>query len=140
MPLGERGGAAGAGHETIEIDRDTDAAGRNRAAEAGDERRPPGEEGREASERLAQVHVLAAGFRLPRRQFRVRQRAGERQRSAEYPHAENRRAVRHQGRDEARRDEDADADDVGDDDGGRVERAEASFERGASRAAHRLSC
>ncbi len=92
------------------------------------------------AERFAQVDVLAAGFRLPRRQFGVRQRAEERERAAEHPHAENRRAIRQQGRDKAGRDEDADADDVGDDDGGGVERAEASLERSASRADHRLSC
>jgi hypothetical protein len=140
VPRRDRRLVADAWNQLVEIGGDADAAGRNRAAEARDERRPSREKRRQASERFSQVDVLAAGFRLPRRQFGVCQRAGERERAAEHPHAEDRRAVRHQRRDKARRDEDTNADDVGDDDGRRVERAEMSFERGGSRADHRLSC
>ena len=131
MPRRKRRGIGRAGHQPIEVRRDADAAGRDRAAEAGDKRRPAGEKRREAAERLAQIDILAAGLGLPRRELGVGQRAGERQRAAERPHAENRDAARQQRRRRSRACEDADADDVRDDDGGRVERTETAVERGA---------
>src|SRR5215467_5059900 len=139
MPCGERRTTASAGYKSIEISGDADPASRNGAAEASHKRRPPCQEAGEAAECLAQVHVLATSFGLSGGELRVGQRAGKCECAAEQPHAENSGTVRHQRRDETRRDEDADADDVGDDDGGRVERAETSVEGGSCRADHRLS-
>ncbi len=139
MPRGQRRAVAGARHEAIEIDGHADAAGGNRAAEASHERGPAGEKRGQSAEGLAQIDVFAARLRLPRGQFRVGEGARERERAAERPHAEDRDTARQQGGDEARRREDADADDVGDDNGRRIKGSEAAIKRRACRGDHRVS-
>src|SRR5262249_22968482 len=139
MPRADWRLVADAGNQFVEIRGDTDSARRDCAAETGDEGRPAGEKSREAAERLAQVHVFATGLRLPRRKFGIGERAEQRQRAAERPDAENRSAVWQQGRNESRRDEDADADDVGNDDRGGIPWTETPFERRKGRAAEHAS-
>ena len=80
-------------------------------------------------EALAQVDVLAARARAQRSELGVGHRADEREQAAGEPDGEEPDGVRHGLRDDARRDEDADADDVRDDDGGGVEGTETAFER-----------
>ena len=88
------------------------------------------------AERLAQVDVLAARLRAPRGELGVRQRARERERAAGGPDAEHRAGRGQQRGDESGRREDADADDVGDDDDRRVERAEPAVEGARAGAGH----
>ena len=117
-----------AGHESPEIVRRAEGAGGHRAGEPGDERRPPGQEGRQLTVAFPQVDVLAARSRAQRPEFGVRHRAGEGEQPAAQPDREKPQRVRHGLCDDLRRDEDADADDVRDDDGGGVDRAQAAIE------------
>ena len=115
--------------EAAEVIRDAERAGGDGAGKPGHERCPAGEERREAAEALAQVDVLAARARPQRAELGVGHRADEREQAAGDPDAEERDGMRHGLRDDARRDEDADADDVRNDDSGGVERTETAFER-----------
>ena len=125
--------AAGNRQEASEVEGEDHRAGGDRAGEAGDERGPAGEERGDASEPGVQVDVLAAGPRPQRGQLRVGHRAGERQRPGGQPGEEEEGRMRHGRRDLRRREEDAAADDVGDDDRCRVERPEPAFEGGGGR-------
>ena len=116
-------------NEATQIEREHDRAGRDGAGETRHERRPPGQEAGQRSERRAQVDVLAAGARPQRRQLRVGHRAGERQPAAGDPRREERQGARHRRGDLRRREQNAAADDVGDDECGGVERPETAFER-----------
>ena len=116
------------GNETPEVVGHGNRAGRNGPREAGDERRPAGQESGERSVRRAQIDVLAAGTRPERGEFRVRHGARECQQSAGEPHRQHADGMRYNLRDDAGAREDADADDVGDHDRRRIERAEASIQ------------
>ena len=121
-------------NEAADVVGERDGAGGDGAGESGDERRPAGQERRERAVRVAQVDVLAAGARPQRGQLRVRHRAGKREQAAEQP--DGRASPSRSARCRATRighEEDAAADDVGDDDGGRIERAEPPLERRAAR-------
>ena len=89
----ERRGVGRRRHEAADVIRQRDRARRDRAGEAGDERRPPAQEPRRRSVGVAQVDVLAAGVRPQRGELGVRHRAGERQRAAERPDEQNRPRV-----------------------------------------------
>ena len=110
-------------------ERQHDGAGGNRTRESGDEGRPAGQKGRDRPERGAQVHVLSSRARSQRRKFRVGHRAGKREHPARHPGGQEQHRARHGRGDLGRREQDAAADDVGNDERRRVERTEAAFER-----------
>ena len=72
-------------HEAPDVEREDDGAGRDGAGEAGDKRRPAGQERRETAERRAQVDVLATGARPQRGELGIRHRAGKREQAAGDP-------------------------------------------------------
>ena len=119
------------GNEAADVISERDGAGRDRAGETGDERRPSRQERGERTERLAQVDILAPGTGPQRGELGVRHRAGERQGPADQPHTNHRHRLRDELRDEDGNEEDAAAYDVRDDDRGCIERAEAPLERGS---------
>src|SRR6185436_18842055 len=85
------------------------------------------------AEGFPQIDVLTARAGPQRRELRVGHRAGEGKRAARHPRGEEEHRVGHEHRDLRWREEDAAADDVGDDDGGGVERTETPLERGRGR-------
>ena len=105
-----------------------DCARRNRASKAGDKRRPSGQKSREPAEGGVQVNILAARARTQRRQLGIRHRSREGERAARNPGAEKPDGVGNSRRDLRRCEQNAAADDVGNDDGGSIERAEPSLE------------
>ena len=136
MPPREHGRVPRAWNESIQIAGDRHRTKCDGAAEASDKRRPPREEPGQTAEALAQVHVFTAGLRAPRRELGICQGPRERERPAERPDREHGRGARHHRSDDTRRGEDADADDVGNDDGRRVERSQAPIERCGIRKVH----
>ena len=124
----ERRHVAGGRHEPAQVVGRAEGAGRDRAGEACHERRPARQERRERAVPFPQVDVFPARPRAHRAQFGVRQRAGEREQAAGEPHGEKPDRVGHGLCDDLRRDEDADANHVRDDDGGGVDRAQAAIE------------
>src|SRR5207245_5680071 len=101
--------------------------------EACNERSPPGEERRRLAERLAQVHIFAARARPQRRELRICHRARERERATRNPCRQEQRRVGDERGNLRRREQDAAADDVGDDDGRGIERTETALECGRAR-------
>ena len=126
---GEQRRAVGdTGDEAVERDDQEDRARGHRAGEAGHERGPSRQKAGERTEGFAQVDVLAAGLRPQRGQLGVGHRAHEREDSPTDPRQEEPRRVGNCGGNRGRTEQDAAADDIGDDDGGRVEGAESAFE------------
>ncbi len=126
----ERRLVGGGRDEAADVLGETDGAGRDGAGKPGDERRPAGEKRGDRSVGVTQVDVLATGARAQRRELGVRHRAGEREDTAKQPEPQHADPARHEAGDEDRHEEDAAADDVRDDDGGRIERTEPPLERG----------
>ena len=110
----------------VEEDGEPEREPRQAAGGGHEEARPAVEESPQPAVRLADEYVLAAGLRHQHGELGVGQRAREAQQPADDPHGDD-----HPGRadvagHDARLEEDARADDVGDDDGGRGEEAEAA--------------
>jgi hypothetical protein len=97
-------------------------------SEPGDKRRPTGEECGERTVGLAQIDVFTARAWPQRRELRIRHRTHERQQAADDPSREKQPGVRKQCGDLGRGEENTAADDVGHDDRGRLEPAEAVIE------------
>jgi hypothetical protein len=116
-------------HEPAQVSGKRNGARRDRSRKTSDERRPAAEERSKRTVGFAQVHVLAAGTGLESRQFGVGHRAGECERTAREPDEQDAGAVRDRLRDEHRHEEDAAADDVGNDDRRSVKWAESALER-----------
>ena len=81
----------------------------------------------------------STGVRTQRGELRIRERTGERQRAAQQPRKEHRARIRKQAGHDDRDEKNAGPDDIGDDDRRRVQRTEASLERGRGRGAHARS-
>ena len=126
--LEERARVGGGGNESSQVEGESHGAGGNRARESRHEGRPAGQKRGQRPEGLAQVDVLPASLWQKRGQLGIGHGARKRNRAAEQPDRHHGPRIAHQPRDDRRREEDASPDDVADDDGGRVERAQAAFE------------
>ena len=82
------------------------------------------------TEGAAQIHVLSASARCQGRELGVGQRPRESERASGEPDQQEERCAWNRGGHLRRREENAATDDVGDDDGRRVERTETPRERG----------
>ena len=136
VPSRDHDGAPGTGNESIDIKSNGDGASGDCSAETGDERGPTSQEASKPSEAFPQIDVLAARLRPPRCQLCVCKRARERQSSTERPDGQHCRLARkHRGHD-ARRGENADANDVGDHDRRSIQWTKAAVERRQVRRGH----
>src|SRR5437899_2710399 len=75
-------------HERAEVARETDGYGGDRAGLDHEKQRPAVEKSPERRERLAQIHVLAAGPRHHRGELAVRERADHCENPGQHPRAE----------------------------------------------------
>ena len=109
---------------------------------SGDERSPAGQKRRQWPERLAQIDVLAAGIEAAARPApRTPSRPANENAPPSSQTSSIAARVADELRDENRHEENAAADDVGDDDGRRIEGAEPTLERGDEvRAVTRDAC
>ena len=123
-------------HEASEVKREHGSAGRDGAGKAGDKRRPPGQKSGHAAERGIEVHVFAAGSRSQRGELGIRHRAGKRERAAGQPRRQKQPRIWNVGRDLSRKEENAAADHIGNDDGRRIVGTEAPLQRGFRRTDH----
>ena len=87
------------------------------------------EKGRQRSKRLAQVYVFPTGAGPQRGELGVGHGSRKREQPSQKPHEQHGPRVGHELSDENRNEEDAAANDVGDDNGRRIERSETTLER-----------
>ena len=97
-------------HEVADIDREGDRQPRAAAREHRQHERPAADEGAQRSVGFPQVHVLPARRGKHRAQFRVGQRAEEREHAANHPRRDNPGVRRHVARDHIRQHKNARAD------------------------------
>ena len=110
------------------VGRKRDRDGGNRAAFDHQQQCPPVQKAGHRMPSVAQIHVLPAGLWEDRSQFRVREGARERNRTACDPRRKHDHAARQPLRNDVRVDEDARPDDAADDDHRGIERPERAAE------------